>query len=55
VYSTILGGSSSERGRALTVDQNGMGFVTGYTGSSDFPTTPGAFDQIYNGHDAFVA
>jgi hypothetical protein len=55
VYSTFLGGSSSERGKALAVDQNGMGFVTGETGSSDFPTTPGAFDPTYNGNDAFVA
>ena len=29
--------------------------MTGYTNSSDFPTTPGAFDRSFNGgEDAFV-
>ena len=36
----------------------GRATVTGYTYSSDFPTTPGAFDPTFNGGyqktDAFV-
>jgi hypothetical protein len=30
-------------------------YVAGMTRSSNFPTTPGAFDTTYNGSDAFVA
>lgn len=55
VYSTFLGGSEFDRCRGLAVDGTGNVYVTGYTYSSDFPTTPEAFDTIYNGGDAFVA
>lgn len=55
-YSTFLGGSnSSEQGRDVAVDASGHAFVAGYTCSSDFPTTAGAFDTSANGGcDAFV-
>lgn len=55
-YSTFLGGSDGDRGWAIVVDESGAAYVTGLTGSSDFPTTPGAFDTTYNGGsmDAFV-
>lgn len=49
VYSTFLGGSEGEGGDAITVDQTGNAYVSGYTLSSDFPITPGAFDASYNG------
>lgn len=56
VYSTFLGESSSEVGETIAVDEAGNAYVTGWTNSSGFPTTPGAFDTGYSGNrDAFVA
>ena len=56
LYSTYLGGSGAEIGRGITVDPNGNAYVTGDTLSTDFPTTPGAFDTTFTGTiDAFVA
>jgi hypothetical protein len=45
LYSTYLGGSSypGDFATALAVDGAGNAYVTGYTYSSDFPTTSGAF------------
>ncbi len=54
VYSTFLGGGSYDYGFGLAVDATGNAYVTGATGSSDFLTTPGAFDTSYSGGDAFV-
>jgi hypothetical protein len=57
-YSTFLGGSGVDEGIGVAVDGDGAAYVTGFTGKaeSDFPTTPGAFDQTHNGFlDAFVA
>ncbi len=55
-YATFLGGSIQEGGFGITVDGSGAAYIMGVTGSSDFSTTPGAFDTEYNGGtDAFVA
>ena len=55
-YATYLGGIADERATAIAVDGSGAAYVVGWTGSSDFPTTPGAFDPTRNGGgDAFVA
>ena len=55
VYSTYLGGSASQTGFGIAVDPAGSAYVTGETGSSDFPTTAGAIDPTANGSkDAFV-
>ena len=53
VYSTLLGGSSYDSGMSIAVDANGSAFITGNTQSSDFPTTPGAY-QTDNNLDAYV-
>ncbi len=56
VYSTYLGGSDGEGGSDIAVDAAGNAYVTGYTYSSNFPTTPGAFQTAYGGNvDAFVS
>jgi hypothetical protein len=61
VYSTLLGGSSDDKGYGLAVDAAGSAYVAGQTLSSDFPTTPGAFRETPNPNisgpdpgDAFV-
>jgi hypothetical protein len=55
-YSTFLGGSGSDSGLGIAVDEKGKAaHVTGSTASGDFPTTTGAFDVSYNGNgDAFM-
>jgi len=57
MYSTYLGGSGGDTGFGIAVDVAGNAYVTGTTESTDFPTTPGAF-QPFNpagGFRSFVA
>jgi len=62
-YSTYIGGELDDTAKGIAVDENGYAYITGYTDSPDFPTTPGAFDETYSKHpgntyympaDAFV-
>ena len=56
VYATFVGGMGTDDGYDIALSGNGSAYVTGRTSSSDFPTTPGAFDPSINGApDAFVA
>ena len=43
LYSTYLGGYGNEHGLGIAVDLLGAVYVAGFSGSEDFPTTPGAF------------
>jgi hypothetical protein len=65
VYVTYLGGSSDDSGSAIAVDSSGNAYLTGFTDSTDFPTTPGSIQTAFGGEgnnkygqnfgDAFVA
>jgi beta-propeller repeat-containing protein len=54
VYSTFLGGSGDDGANGIAVDESGSAYVAGFTGSQNFPTTPGAFQRAGAG-SAFVA
>jgi len=54
VYSTFLGGGSSDENGGIAVDSSGNAYVTGGAGSG-FPTTVGAFDTSHAGStDVYV-
>jgi hypothetical protein len=61
LWATFLGGSqiAGDFAPGIAVDADGSVYVSGGSGSPDFPTTPGAYDTRLNGDDnvldAFVA
>src|SRR5439155_20518000 len=58
VYSTSLGGRGWEFGNGIAVDRQGSAYVTGWTGSSDFPTAnplqAASGDAVAGEGDVFV-
>ena len=54
IYSTFLGGKDGEEGDAIDVDEKGCAYVTGFTGSADFPTTSPSCGTLYGSADVFV-
>lgn len=58
VYSTFLGGSSSDQSYDIILDNSGNSYITGYTGSSNYCITPGVYQPFLtatNDFDAFVS
>jgi len=56
LYSTYLGGSGSDAGSGIAVDGSGNAYVTGETGSSNFPVSPNATQpKLGGGNDAFIS
>jgi hypothetical protein len=53
LFSTYFGGSGRDFPEAITLDGAGNVYVSGFTQSVDLPTTPGAFQEEYNGGTAF--
>ncbi len=48
-FSTYLGGIDSDAISAIAIDDNDDIYLVGYTDSSEFPTTEGAYDRSHNG------
>ncbi len=56
VYSTYIGGINDDLAFTMSVDSTGRAVVAGQTLSADFPTTPDAFDRVFDGtSDGFVS
>jgi len=55
IWSSFIGGSDVDIGYGVAYDEGGNVYLTGQTGSTDFPTTSGAYDTTWSGGDAFVA
>ncbi|MGD0199850.1 MAG: SBBP repeat-containing protein, partial [Bryobacteraceae bacterium] len=54
VYSTYLGGSWDDGGDGIAVDGAGSAYVTGYTGSTNFPTQSPYQATLQGSQNAFV-
>jgi hypothetical protein len=56
VYGTFLDGSTADRYTGFLVDSAGFAYIVGYTLSSDFPVTPGAYQNFHTqNYEAFVS
>lgn len=52
LWSSYLGGNAADAAYGICLDENNNVCVTGGTNSSDFPTTPGTINTIYQGGGA---
>lgn len=48
-YITYLGGTGVDSGWAIAADSSGNAYVTGFTDSTDFPVTSGAYQTTFGG------
>jgi hypothetical protein len=53
-YATFLGGNNDDRGLGLAVNAEGSAYVTGLTGSPNFPTANAGRSALSGAADAFV-
>jgi hypothetical protein len=53
LWATYLGGSGDDFLSGMAVDAAGNVYLTGWTSSSDFPVTSGAFQTQYHGTNSF--
>jgi uncharacterized protein (TIGR03437 family) len=49
LYSTYLGGSMDDAASAIAIDGSGNAYITGFTLSTNFPTTTGALQTAFGG------
>ena len=54
LWSTFLGGNSTDRAYDVAVTSDGSCYVTGYTGSENFPNQHAYDDSKASGYDTFV-
>src|SRR5262249_44181504 len=54
LYSNFLGGSGTDQGNGTAVDGSGNAYVTGFTTSTNFPTTTPLQASNDGGQDAFI-
>jgi len=48
VYSTYLGGNGDDAAKSVTLDASGNSYLTGYTRSTNFPTSAGVYSRSLN-------
>lgn len=55
IYSTFLGGDQGDIGSGIALNGTGDAFVTGFTYSLNFPTSPGSFRPHVEHGDGYIA